>query len=103
MKTQLHELKPSYYLVSFYRVLNRMLVYVDYLHVEYFPFSEANFNQLTRVCRSAARSMSISLGYSVCFRIEYKVDSNVAHSDTGHFFECPDTILRKYKISPVRE
>ena len=103
MKTQLHELKSSYYLVSFYRVLNRMLVYEDYLYVEYFPSSEANFNQLTQVCRSAARFMSVSLGYSICFRIEYKVDSNVARLDTGHLFECPDSILRKYKISPIRE
>lgn len=80
-----------------------MLVYEDYLHVEYFPYSEANFNQLTQVCRCAARFMSVSLGLSVCFRIEYKVDSSVAHSDIGRLFKCPDSILRKYKISPIRE
>ena len=103
MKTQLHELKPSYYLVSFYRISNRMLVYVDYLHVEYFPFSEANFDQLTQICRFAARFMTVSLGFSVYFKIEYKVNSDVAHSDDGHLFECPNSILRKYNIFPIRE
>lgn len=102
MKTQLQKLKPSYYLVFFYKISNRMLVYEDYLYVEYFPCSEADFNQLTQVCRCAARVMSVSLGFSVCFKIEHKVESSVARSDVGHLFECPNSILRKYKIFPIR-
>ena len=102
MKTRFHELKPSYYLVYFYKVSNRRLIYEDYLYVEYFPRTESDFDQLFQICRAAARSMSIFLGCSVCFGLEKKVASNVAHADIGHLFACPESILRKYKIIPIR-
>ena len=102
MKTQFHELKPVYYLVYFYNVSNRMLVYQDYLYVEFFPRFETDLKQLAQVCRVASRTMSIFLNCSICFRIERKVVSNVALSDIGHLFECPESILRKYKITPIR-
>ena len=103
MKTQLHELKPSYYLVYFYTISSRMLVVENYLYVESFFLFPTNFTQLEQVCAAAARSISVRLGYQVYYKIERQVTSNEACSDTEHLFECPDSILRRYKITPIRE
>lgn len=103
MKTQLHELKPSYYLVYFYRISNRMLVVENYLYVESFFLLPANFNQLEQSCAAAARFVSACSGHQVYYKIERQVTSNVARADTVHLFECPDSILRRYKITLIRE
>ena len=103
MKTQLHELKPSYHLVYFYRISGRLLVTVDYLYVESFFLFPANFTQLNQACAAAARFVSTRLGYQVYYKIEHQVASNVARADATHLFECPDSILRRYKTTLIRE
>lgn len=101
MKTM--ELRPDYYLVKFFSNSRRLLVYEDYLYVETFFRCAANFDALSFSAREAARCMSISLGRSVIAQIECKVSSNKALEDPGHLFPCPDVLLRKFKISLIRE
>ena len=97
------ELKSEYYLVQFFSNSRRLLIYENYLYVETFFRSAADFEALSFSVREAARCMSISLGRSVAARIEYKVCSNEALGDPGHVYPCSPSVLRKFKVSLIRE
>lgn len=101
MKTK--ELKPSYYVVKFYSNSRRLLFIEDYLYVETFHRFSSDFEALQFSVREAARCVSVALGRSVYGLIDRKVADSVALSNSGHFFPCPDVLLRKFKVSLIRE
>lgn len=96
------QLKSEYYLVKFFSNSRRLLLYEDYLYVETFFRSAADFEVLSFSVREAARCLSISLGRSVAGQIERAVSGNEALKDLGHVYPCSSSVLNKFKVSLIR-